>query len=213
VCVRANDPNLPTALCRHGEVLLLPDGPKMQAARLDLAAVENGGKILGFSDTHYGHPKNLINPGRSFNMGDGWETARRLDRPPVLLPDADGHLQVPGNEWTVIQLGIAGTVEELLVQTTHFKGNFPESVRLEATCNPRAKRPTGVNLDADEVEKLGTWHELVPRSKLKMDADFPFKVAPIGPMTHIRVTIWPDGGIARLRVFGKPDATLQGARL
>jgi allantoicase len=52
----------------HGEVVLLPDGARMQSPRLDLAAVENGGKILAFSDTHYGHPKNLINPGQSFNM-------------------------------------------------------------------------------------------------------------------------------------------------
>jgi allantoicase len=56
------------------------DGKKL----VDLVAMENGGVCMGLSDAHYGHPRNLIKKGRGINMGDGWETARRMDRPAIL---------------------------------------------------------------------------------------------------------------------------------
>ncbi|KAJ7390709.1 hypothetical protein OS493_022788 [Desmophyllum pertusum] len=72
---------------------------------VDLAAMENGGSAVGWSNMHYGHPRNLIAPGSAANMGDGWETARRLDRPSVLELGEDECLKVPGFEWSVIRLG------------------------------------------------------------------------------------------------------------
>ena len=104
----------------------------------DLVSVTGGGLCLGYSDAHYGHPRNIIKPGPGVNMGDGWETARRLDRsgsvtlctscdclllrrPPVLEADSQGILAVPGHEWAVFRLGIPGTVTEVQVDTNHFK--------------------------------------------------------------------------------------------
>ncbi len=107
---------------------------------LDLAAAENAGKAVGCSDKHYGHPRNLINPGRyvrtcahkwpchtkaevrssplyhplspsGINMGDGWETARKMTRPPVLEPDAQGLIKVPGSDFALLRLGTPGVIE------------------------------------------------------------------------------------------------------
>ena len=80
-----------------------------------------GGVCLGFSDAHYGHPRNMIKTEPADNMGDGWETARRLDRPAVLVADQAGILQVPGHEWAVFRLGMRGTVSSVTLDTNHFK--------------------------------------------------------------------------------------------
>jgi allantoicase len=112
-------------------------------APLDLAAVENGSKAVGWSNTHYGHPRNMLNPGVGINMGDGWETARRMDRPAVLTLDSKGHLEVPGHEWCVIELGVPGTPSQVVVATTHFKGNFPESCMVEGCIVDEGSRHFG----------------------------------------------------------------------
>lgn len=98
---------------------------------IDLISLENGGTCIGYSNAHFGHPRNLIKPGNGINMGDGWETSRRLDRPPILEANSDGILQVSGNEWAIFKLGFAGIVERIMVDTKHFKGNFPDSVQIE----------------------------------------------------------------------------------
>lgn len=98
---------------------------------IDLVAMKNGGVCKGYSNAHYGHPKNLISPGIGKNMGDGWETARRLDRPPILQIDDHNILQVPGNEWVVFRLGCVGKIDAVYIDTNHFKGNYPDSAKLE----------------------------------------------------------------------------------
>ena len=92
-----------------------PPGP------LDLLAARLGGLCLGYSDAHYGHPRNLIRAGAGCDMGDGWETARRLDRPSVLQADSAGILQVPGKEWAIFRLGLPGRITAVIVDTNHFK--------------------------------------------------------------------------------------------
>ena len=101
---------------------------------VDLIAMENGGVCIGYSDAHYGHPRNTILPGTPINMSNGWETARRLDRPEILTADTNGVLNVPGYEWAAFRLGVKGTVIRLEVDTAHFKGNYPDSIKIEA-CN------------------------------------------------------------------------------
>lgn len=99
----------------------------------DLIAMENGGLCIGYSDAHYGHPRNLILPVEPANMGEGWETARRLDRPEVLVMDSNGVLKVPGHEWAAFKLGSPGKITKIQIDTTHFKGNFPDSVTIHYT--------------------------------------------------------------------------------
>lgn len=64
-------------------------------------------------------------------MADGWETARRLDRPEIIEANDDGTLKVPGQEWAIFKLGYPGRIEKICVDTAHFKGNFPDSVKIE----------------------------------------------------------------------------------
>jgi allantoicase len=151
---------------------------------LDLAAALNGGRALACSDQHYGHMANLLNPGRGVNMGDGWETARR---------------RTPGNDWVIIALGHAGTVEQVVVDTLHFKGNYPDS------CSIQAAFVKGGTDGQIETQSL-FWRELLPSQKLQMHQEhfFADQVQDLGPITHIRLNVFPDGGVSRLRIIGRP---------
>jgi allantoicase len=181
-----------------------PDWALHAGQSVDLAAVTSGGTAHSWSDTHYGHPSLLLNPGRGVDMGDGWETARRKDRPPIYTKDGNGHLVLPGSEWCILKLGTQGCVNKVEVDTAHFKGNFPESFRLEACRSV---------VGAMGLESLEGWFDLVPRSKLAADdiAFFPIgHAAASKPITHVRLRIFPDGGISRLRLWGTPT---QGSKL
>jgi allantoicase len=148
---------------------------------IDLAAIENGGYSVVCSDMFFGHRQNLIMPGRSTHMGNGWETMRRRG---------------PGNDWTIIQLGHPGTVERVEVDTDHFKGNAPDGCMLECCYLP------GATADALTDSSL-QWTELVPRVKLQPHARHQFPAQPVTAATHVRLNIYPDGGVARLRLFGR----------
>lgn len=127
---------------------------------VDLIAMKNGGVCRGYSNAHYGHPRNLIRAGRGLNMGDGWETARRLDRPAILQADQSGILKVPGNEWAVFRLGAVGKVSHIEVDTKHFKGNFPDSMKLEGMLLRRSQEWDDPHVDAK-------WVTIVPASKVR----------------------------------------------
>ena len=148
---------------------------------VDLAAVEHGGRPTDCSDQHYGNVHNLLAPGRSRNMGDGWETARRRG---------------PGNDWVIIALGQPGIIERAEIDTAHFKGNYPDRVSLE-----------GAMFDSDDAASNDSpaWKTLLVESKLKMDQQHYFDdtLEDIGPVSHVRVSIYPDGGISRVRLFGQ----------
>ena len=88
---------------------------------LDLVSANMGGVYIGYNHAQYAHSRNMIKTGRGKDMGDGWETARRLDRPPFLLADERGILQVPGSEWAAFKLGLPGYVRAVEVDTNHFK--------------------------------------------------------------------------------------------
>ncbi|WP_394126605.1 allantoicase [Vibrio hepatarius] len=150
--------------------------------QVDLAAVENGGRALACSDEHYGNKSNILGPGRGENMGDGWETARR---------------RTPGNDWVIVALGNAGNVDRVVVDTAHFKGNFPDS------CSIQAAYVKGGTDDQVATQSL-FWRELLPAQKLKAHDihEFASEVNDLGAITHVRLNIFPDGGISRLRLFG-----------
>lgn len=130
---------------------------------VDIVGMLNGGQCLSFSNAHYGHPRNLIKPNRGINMGDGWETARRLDRPAILKTDRQGILQVPGCEWAIFKLCSKGMVEQIVVDTNHFKGNFPDNVKIEAAL-----------LGADQTLQSAQWKVMLDNSKLSAHKEHPF---------------------------------------
>ena len=148
---------------------------------VDLAALEHGGRPIACSDQHYGSVHNLLAPGRGVNMGDGWETARRRG---------------PGNDWVIIALGQPGEIARAEIDTAHFKGNYPDRVSLDG----------GMFASDDEVTNASPeWKTLLPEARLKMDQQHYFDDAlqRIGPVSHVRMSIYPDGGVSRLRLFGK----------
>ena len=149
---------------------------------IDLCAVENGGRPVAWNDSHFGPPHSLLTPGRGINMGDGWETRRRRE---------------PGNDWCIIALGHAGVVREIVVDTAHFKGNYPDR------CSVQAARVTG-GTEESLITQSMFWQTLMTEQKLQMDAIHTFReqVQDIGAITHVRLNIFPDGGISRIRLFG-----------
>lgn len=158
---------------------------KAEAGSLvDLAALRNGGRPMDWSDAHFGKPENLLAPGRGVNMGDGWETRRRRE---------------PGFDWCIIALGAPGRIEKIEVDTAHFKGNFPHEVSIQAALMHNVTR------DA-LVSRSMYWRTLLPPQKMTMDAihEFVAEIEDIGPVSHVRLNMHPDGGVSRLRLLGKP---------
>ncbi|XP_041831490.1 allantoicase isoform X2 [Melanotaenia boesemani] len=170
---------------------------------VDLLALTNGGVCLGYSDAHFGHPRNMIGLGRAANMADGWETARRLDRPKKLKADRRGILQVPGWEWAVFRLGHLGLISSIEVDTNHFKGNFPDSCRIEACLLSPEQEAQCFRTRWSSVK----WEVLLPPQKLRSHHRHHYSQMDLTlsrPISHIRLTIAPDGGISRLRLWGRP---------
>ncbi|KAJ0178659.1 hypothetical protein K1T71_005434 [Dendrolimus kikuchii] len=159
---------------------------------IDLISLLNGAVCQGYSNAHYGHPRNVIKPGKSQSMADGWETARRLDRPEVLEVNEDGTLKFSGNEWAVFKLGFPGRIKEICIDTSHFKGNYPDSVKVEGVYIERSNwsPDTGYN-----------WRTILKRSKLSAHNEHWFDCDG-GVITHIKVTVAPDGGFSRIRAYG-----------
>lgn len=153
---------------------------------IDLAAIESGGYSMVCSDMFFGHRQNLIMPGRSTHMGNGWETRRRRG---------------PGNDWTIIRLAARGTVERIELDTDHYKGNAPDACMLEY-CD--IEDATAENLTDASLR----WTPLLSRSKLQPHARHHFPADATGMATHVRLHIYPDGGVARLRLFGRPAERL-----
>lgn len=151
---------------------------------IDLAAIKNGGKALLVSDMFFSDKNNLIMPGRGKDMGDGWETKRRRD---------------PGPDWSIVKLASQGSVEKVIVDTCHFKGNFPDTFTLEGLLSESD--------DFSDGQQEDKWQPLIARTKLYAHREHLFINEIIADnkqsFSHVRLNIFPDGGISRLRVFGK----------
>jgi allantoicase len=157
----------------HGEVV--PDWARLLAlgGPVDLAAVENGGRVVAASDMFFGSRGNLIQPGAPRTMADGWETRRRRG---------------PGHDWAIVRLGAPGVVERVEIDTTHFKGNAPGRATLEGA-----------------EERDGPWRPLLstpvqPHTRHFFDGE----LRRLGAVAFLRLSVFPDGGVARLRVWGHP---------
>jgi allantoicase len=161
----------------HGDVV--PD-PKLLPGVFDVAAAQSGARIAGCSDMFYGHPQNMLMPGLAASMGDGWETSRRRD---------------DGNDWALVQLVAPAVIELAELDTSHFKGNAPGRASLR-----------GVDVRSGSLDEPGDWFELLAPTRLAPDTAHRFPVPAGRAATHVRLDIFPDGGMARLRLYGRPDA-------
>ena len=137
---------------------------------------------MACSDEFYGSAANLILPGRARHMGEGWENARRRDG---------------GNDWALFRLAGAGVTHHVELDTSYFLGNAPGEFRL-----------SGCAAASDDTDELAgaTWWDLVPRRPARPDTRHRFLVEYQRPVTHVRLDVYPDGGMARLRVWGQPTA-------
>ena len=127
---------------------------------------------------------NLVMPGAATDMGGGWET-RRSRR------FAEGH------DWILLELGRRGSVEVIEIDTRHFKGNYPESVTVQAV--------DAAGATVCELLEEVTWQTMLPRTQVEAhDRRFVSELEARGPFTHVRVLNHPDGGISRLRLYGRP---------
>jgi len=156
---------------------------------IDLASVKNGGRGIAASDMFYSSPSNLVMPERGINMGDGWETKRRRDQ---------------GNDWAIIELGLKGTIRKVLLDTAHFKGNFPDHFSLQAT------NITDTNITSTTITSAAVvWQTIISDTPLLADREHLFiseiEAAIDAEFTHVRINIFPDGGISRLRIWGFPN--------
>ncbi|MBK6726803.1 MAG: allantoicase [Xanthomonadales bacterium] len=150
---------------------------------IDLIAALNGGTVVATNNQHFGLASNLLIPGRGVNMGDGWETRRRRE---------------PGNDWCILELGQAGVIEAIEVDTCHFKGNYPDRCSIQAT------RAPGGTVESMVTQSM-FWSILLPEQKLQMDHQHHYRdeIVLRAPVTHVRFNIFPDGGVSRLRLRGR----------
>ncbi|MGZ5189779.1 MAG: allantoicase [Flavisolibacter sp.] len=164
----------------YGEVY--KDWAKVDPSKqLDLAAAVNGGKAIACNDMFFSAMNNLVMPGRGINMGDGWETKRN---------------RIPGNaDWVILRLARPGIIKKIIVDTHHFKGNYPDSCSIEGCYSS----------DDDAVidNNIG-WKEILPQQKLTADTEHEFKsgIPCEDKFSHVRFKIFPDGGVSRLRLLG-----------
>ncbi|MCS6913033.1 MAG: allantoicase [Myxococcales bacterium] len=164
----------------YGEVV--PDSRWLRRGEVDLAAIENGGRVIGCSDMFFGSRHNLILPGPSLHMGDGWETRRSRGE---------------GPDWVVVRLAAQGIIHTVEVDTAHFKGNAPDSCALagmDALAHP----------GADPLAADAPYGEILPRTPLVPHTRHLFEQELVShmPVTHVRFAIYPDGGVSRLRLWG-----------
>ena len=173
-------------LWTHVRLNIFPDGgvarlrvygeplPECSSGRIDLASARLGARVIASSDDFFGSPASVLLPDECTHMGDGWETRRRRG---------------PGNDWLEVALTGEGVIEEIVVDTTHFKGNAPGSCRVQG-------RSAG-----------GPWTEIVPEHPVQPHAVARFaEPVAIGPFDAVRLDIYPDGGVARFRAFGRSDS-------
>ena len=148
---------------------------------IDLVLATNCGKAVCCNDMFFSAMDNLIAPTSSKNMGDGWETKRNRT--------------LNNEDWVIVKLGHAGVVQKIIVDTKHFKGNYPDSCAIDA-CNCD---------DETDLETFDNWFSLLPNKKLEADTEHHFEKGVINrheAITHVKLKIYPDGGISRLRILG-----------
>lgn len=166
----------------HGDVV--PDPRFLSGLTVDLAALANGGTVTGCSNMFYSSPSNVIMPGLARHQAEGWETARRRGE---------------GNDWITLRLAGPGVVRLAEIDTSNLKFNAPEEARIR-----------GIDARTSSLDDDGAWFDLVPRTRLQPDTGHRFRVTEDRVVTHARIDIYPDGGLARVSLHG--SLTEEGER-
>ncbi|HEX6076677.1 MAG TPA: hypothetical protein VFZ32_15615, partial [Micromonosporaceae bacterium] len=155
----------------------VPDPRDLAGMPCDLAALENGGAVVGCSDDFYAKAYHLLYPGTARTAGEGWETSRRRDG---------------GHDWVTVRLAAVAVPRVVEVDTSHFRGNAPDRVAVFGALDPSGDPGP----DAD-------WTLLLPPTRVQPDTRHRFPVQTSGTVSHLRVEIHPDGGMARFRAYGE----------
>lgn len=148
---------------------------------IDLASALHGAKALCCNDMFFSEMDNLLMPHKGIHMGDGWETKRN---------------RTPNNrDWVIVKLATPGLIHKVIVDTAHFKGNYPDCCTLEACFSKDDEAVKNNQVD---------WQEILPTQKLSADAEHEFtsQLTCNTVYSHVRFNIFPDGGVSRLRIFG-----------
>ncbi|KAJ4334054.1 Allantoicase [Ascochyta clinopodiicola] len=180
----------------HVRLLMYPDGgiarfrlyghavpvfPASPSTVFELSATVMGGVATACSDQHFGTKDNLLLPGRGHDMGDGWETKRTRGE----------HV-----DWTIVRLGAAGEIDHIVIDTAHFRGNFPQRVQVFAG-----------RFEADPSHDAEGWVEVLSPQKSAPDAEIEYRAELANVQgqsySHAKLVIIPDGGVKRFRVFGR----------
>jgi len=160
------------------------DLQKYKDKKIELSSLNLGGKIIAYNNAHYGDVTALLSSGRGETMGDGWETRRRRD---------------PGNDWIIIKLATPGIIEEIEIDTAHFKGNFPDKASISVGYFKDKEKDDSI------IKNTKDWKEILPPTKLKADKIHKLKnFASSETVNFVKLNIFPDGGVSRLRIFGRP---------
>ena len=151
---------------------------------INVLSKESGARAIYANDEHFGCLSNILEKHEPLSMADGWETRRRRE---------------PGNDWGVLALSKPAQVEKIIVDTKFFKGNFPHTLSLSTAYIVNEE-------DSSIIESSQSWTKLLERQKLGMNQIHTFDKKDIihnETFTHVRIDIYPDGGIARLKFIGK----------
>jgi allantoicase len=169
----------------YGAVCFDWDSSLAAPGAVDLAAALHGGRAIACSDEHFGSMHNVLLPGNAASMADGWETRRRRE---------------PGFDWVILRLGHRGRIQYVDIDTAHFKGNYPHQVSIQAALLRES-------WDSHLPSQSLYWAELLKPQHLQGDRQHRFQseLHDLGPVSHVRVNIHPDGGLSRIRLFGLPD--------
>ena len=151
---------------------------------INLSSMLNGASIVGCNNEHFGKAENILAPGKSIGMHDGWETRRSRGK---------------NFDWLIIKLGRPGTINKIEIDTHHFKGNYPDKCSVQATYIPKKISNYSV------VKKSNKWKALLNKVKLNAHTKHSFnnKTMKKNKINFIRINIYPDGGISRVRFLGK----------
>ncbi len=150
---------------------------------IELSSLKLGGSIVAFNNAHYGDVSALLSDGRGKTMGDGWETRRRRE---------------PGHDWIIIKLATEGLIKQIEIDTAHFKGNYPDQASVQVS-----NFDEGKNLE-EIINDSQNWSYILNKTKLRADNIHNYEIdnKSTEGITYVRLNIYPDGGVSRLRVFG-----------
>ena len=164
-----------------GEIILQKFNFKNKV--INLTSMVNGASIVGCNNEHFGKSENILAPGRGKNMGDGWETRRSRGK---------------NYDWLIVKCGHAGKIKKIEIDTHHFKGNYPDSCSIQATYISKKMPNSAI------VQKSQKWDLILNRAKLKANKKHIFKnkIMSKNKINFIKINIFPDGGISRIRTFG-----------